>query len=56
MPLKIIRGKNEESYRCTASNGVGNPLTKDVLVNILCEYKGIIIVVAETGAHRIYIN
>ena len=37
MPLKVIRGKNKESYRCTAGNGVGNPLTKDVIVNILCE-------------------
>ncbi|XP_029205398.2 LOW QUALITY PROTEIN: tyrosine kinase receptor Cad96Ca-like [Acropora millepora] len=35
MPLKVIRGKNKESYRCTAYNGVGNPLTKDVIVNIL---------------------
>ncbi|XP_015751961.1 PREDICTED: fibroblast growth factor receptor homolog 1-like [Acropora digitifera] len=35
MPLKIFRGKNKESYRCTAYNGVGNPLTKDVTVDIL---------------------
>ncbi|XP_074634733.1 lachesin-like [Acropora palmata] len=35
MPLSIIRGKTKESYRCTADNGVGNPLTKDVIVNIL---------------------
>ena len=38
MPLNITRGKNKESYRCTADNGVGNPLTKDVIVNTLCEY------------------
>ena len=37
MPLNITRGKTKESYRCTADNGVGNPLTKDVIVNILCE-------------------
>ena len=37
MPLKVIRGKNKEKYRCTADNGVGNPLTKDVIINILCE-------------------
>ena len=37
MPLKITRGKDEESYRCTANNSVGNPLTKDIIVNILCE-------------------
>ncbi|XP_067031701.1 fibroblast growth factor receptor-like isoform X3 [Acropora muricata] len=39
MPLNIIPGKNEkkknESYRCTADNGVGNPLAKDVIINIL---------------------
>jgi len=37
MPLNIIGGKNKESYRCTTDNGFGNPLTKDVIVNILCE-------------------
>ncbi|XP_067030311.1 uncharacterized protein [Acropora muricata] len=35
MPLNIIRGKNKESYRCTADNGVENPLTMDVHMNIL---------------------
>ena len=37
MPVTISRGKNEESYRCTANNGVGIPLTKDVNITILCE-------------------
>ena len=37
MPLNIIRGKDEEIYKCTANNGVGKPLTKDVHINILCE-------------------
>ena len=37
MPLNITGGKNEESYRCTADNGVGNPLTKVVKITILCE-------------------
>ena len=38
MPLNIIRGiKAKETYRCTADNGVGNALTKDVIVKILCE-------------------
>ena len=37
MPLNIIRGKNKESYRCTADNGVENPLTMDVHMNILCK-------------------
>jgi len=35
MPLNITGGKNEESYRCTADNGVGNPLTKVVKITIL---------------------
>ncbi|XP_067031299.1 fibroblast growth factor receptor 3-like isoform X1 [Acropora muricata] len=35
MPLKVLNGKNKERYRCTADNGVGKPLTKDVIVNIL---------------------
>ena len=34
MPLFIISGRNEESYRCTADNGVGKPLSKDVFVGI----------------------
>lgn len=38
MPLNIIGGKNKESYRCSANNGVGDPLTNDVVVIILCEY------------------
>ena len=37
MPLNITGGKNEESYRCTAYNGIGNPLTKVVKITILCE-------------------
>ena len=38
MPLNITAGgKNEESYRCTAYNGVGNPLAKVVKITILCE-------------------
>ena len=37
MPLTISRGKNGESFRCTADNDVGKPSTKDVNINILCE-------------------
>ena len=37
MPLSITGGKNAESYRCTAGNGVGKPLTKVVNITILCE-------------------
>ncbi|XP_015751955.1 PREDICTED: fibroblast growth factor receptor 2-like isoform X3 [Acropora digitifera] len=34
MPLNITGGKNEESYRCTAYNGIGNPLSKVVKITI----------------------
>ena len=37
MPLIITGGKNKESYRCTADNGVGNPLIKVVKITIQCE-------------------
>ena len=37
MPLNITGEKNEESYRCTADNGIGNPLSKVVKITILCE-------------------
>ncbi|XP_015764606.1 PREDICTED: fibroblast growth factor receptor 3-like isoform X3 [Acropora digitifera] len=35
MPLNMTGGKNEESYQCTAYNGIGNPLTKVVKITIL---------------------
>ena len=34
MPLNITGEKDKESYRCTADNGVGKPLTKDVFVDV----------------------
>ncbi|XP_067031991.1 fibroblast growth factor receptor 3-like isoform X2 [Acropora muricata] len=34
MPLNIIGEKDKGSYRCTADNGVGKPLTKDVFVDV----------------------
>ena len=37
MPLNIIGEKDKGSYRCTAANGVGKPLSKDVFVNVLGE-------------------
>ena len=37
MPLNITGTKNEGSYRCTADNGVGNHLIRDVNINVLCE-------------------
>ena len=52
MPLKVIRGKNKESYRCTADNGVGNPLTK----GCHCQYSvwvRVIIIVMDTDTHCI---
>ena len=37
MPLNITGGKNAESFRCTADNGIGKPLSKVVNITILCE-------------------
>ena len=37
MPLTITGGKDEESYLCTADNGVGQNLTKVINITILCE-------------------
>ncbi|XP_015749159.1 PREDICTED: lachesin-like [Acropora digitifera] len=34
MPLNITGEKDKGSYRCTADNGVGKPLTKDVFVDV----------------------
>ena len=34
MPFNITGGKDKGSYRCTADNGVGKPLTKDVFVDV----------------------
>ena len=34
MPLNIIGEKDTGSYRCTADNGVGKPLSKDVFVDV----------------------
>ena len=36
MPLNVTGGKNEESYLCTAYNGIGNPLSKVVKTTIHC--------------------
>ncbi|XP_068733307.1 fibroblast growth factor receptor 3-like [Montipora capricornis] len=35
MPFNITGKKEAGHYRCTADNGVGNPLTKDVFINVL---------------------
>ena len=37
MPLNITGVKDIGNYRCTAANGVGKPLSKDVFVNVLGE-------------------
>ena len=34
MPLNITGEKDTGSYRCTADNGVGKPLSKDVFVDV----------------------
>jgi len=43
MPLNIIGGKSEGSYRCTADNGVGNSLTKVVKITVLFPPKVILV-------------
>ena len=37
MPLNITGEKDAGYYRCTADNGVGSPLTKEVFIDVLCE-------------------
>ena len=37
MPLNITGVEDGGSYRCTADNGFGKPLTKDVFVDVQCE-------------------
>ena len=37
MPLNIGSRQYGGYYRCTADNGVGRALTKDVFINVLCE-------------------
>ncbi|XP_068734421.1 neural cell adhesion molecule 2-like [Montipora capricornis] len=34
MPLTNIRRQDEGGYRCTASNGIGNPVYKDVFITV----------------------
>ena len=34
MPVKFTGEKDKGSYRCTADNGVGKPLVKDVFVDV----------------------
>ena len=37
MPLNITGGKDGGNYTCTADNGVGKALTKEVFVDVQCE-------------------
>ena len=37
MPLNITGGEDGGNYSCSADNGVGKPLTKDVFVDVQCE-------------------
>ncbi|XP_068733590.1 tyrosine-protein kinase receptor Tie-1-like isoform X3 [Montipora capricornis] len=34
MPLTNIRRQDEGGYRCTANNGIGNPVSKDVFITV----------------------
>ena len=34
MPLNVTGEKDKGSYRCTADNGVGKPLSKDIFVDV----------------------
>ena len=37
-PLGITGKVNEGLYRCTADNGIGSPVTKDVSIVVHCEF------------------
>ena len=37
-PLNIIGEEDEGTYRCTADNGVGNSVTKDVFITVLGKF------------------
>ena len=37
-PLTSIGLQHEGPYRCTANNSVGNAVTRDVSIAVLCEY------------------
>ena len=37
MPIKFTGEKDKGSYRCTAANGVGKPVNKDVFVDVHSE-------------------
>ena len=38
MPLTGIRRQEEGGYRCTANNGIGEPVSSDVFITVQCEY------------------
>ena len=37
MPFTITGKHDEGVYRCTASNGIGNPATADVFISVHCK-------------------
>ena len=37
-PLNISGGEDEGAYRCTADNGVGNSVTRDVFITVLGKF------------------
>ena len=38
MPLTGIRRQDEGGYRCTAINGIGEPVSSNVFITVQCEY------------------
>ena len=38
MPLTGIRRQDEGGYRCTANNGIRDPVSIDVFITVQCEY------------------
>ena len=38
-PLTITGVKDEGAYRCTASNGIGNPASRDVFITVKSKSK-----------------
>ena len=38
MPISGIRRQDEGGYRCTANNGIRNPVSGDVFITVQCEY------------------
>ena len=46
LDFKNISRTEAGTYRCTASNGVGSPVTRILQINVQCEYMYIIIIIS----------